>query len=235
MNAPLLELDRVNTFYGESHALHDVQVRVGEGEVVALLGRNGAGKSTTLKTIMGVLPPRSGSLRFGGETLTDPTPEDLARRGVQLVPEDRRIFGGLSVEENLVIAAFGQTPLLTPPPRGDVIEQLVEVINQFARAMQDTPLGGVLPALVAERAQNPSLDEALGPLVRQRRQTAVDILKQAVARGELPRGINHELAVDLLTGPVLQRIMVMGQKTDRRFVRQVVQVVCNGLRAAGNV
>jgi branched-chain amino acid transport system ATP-binding protein len=106
MNAPLLELDRVNTFYGESHALHEVQLHVGEGEVVALLGRNGAGKSTTLKTIMGVLPPRSGSLRFGGETLTDPTPEDLARRGVQLVPEDRRIFGSLSVEENLLIAAL---------------------------------------------------------------------------------------------------------------------------------
>ncbi len=145
------------------------------------------------------------------------------------------IYRRWPTKENLVIAAFGQTPLLTPPPRGDVIEQLVEVINQFARVMQDTPLGGVLPALVAERAQNPSLDEALGPLVRQRRQTAVDILKQAVARGELPRGINHELAVDLLTGPVLQRIMVMGQKTDRRFVRQVVQVVCNGLRAAGSV
>ncbi|MBK8993941.1 MAG: TetR/AcrR family transcriptional regulator [Gammaproteobacteria bacterium] len=137
------------------------------------------------------------------------------------------IYRRWPTKENLVIAAFGQTPLLTPPPRGDVIEQLVEVINQFARAMQDTPLGGVLPALVAERAQNPSLDEALGPLVRQRRQTAVDILKQAVARGELPRGINHELAVDLLTGPVLQRIMVMGQKTDRRFVRQVVETVCN--------
>ena len=145
------------------------------------------------------------------------------------------IYRRWPTKENLVIAAFGQTPLLMPPPRGDVIEQLVEVINQFARVMQDTPLGGVLPALVAERAQNPSLDEALGPLVRQRRQTAVDILKQAVARGELPRGINHELAVDLLTGPVLQRIMVMGQKTDRRFVRQVVQVVCNGLRAAGSV
>ncbi len=117
MNAPLLELDRVNTFYGESHALHDVQVHVGEGEVVALLGRNGAGKSTTLKTIMGVLPPRSGSLRFGGETLTDPTPEDLARRGVQLVPEDRRIFGGLSVEENLVIAALSCDK---PMPIGEI-------------------------------------------------------------------------------------------------------------------
>ena len=104
MAAPLLELDRVNTYYGESHALHDVAVRVDEGEVVALLGRNGAGKSTTLKTIMGVLPPRSGEIRVGGERIEDPTPESLADRGVQLVPEDRRIFAGLTVEENLVIA-----------------------------------------------------------------------------------------------------------------------------------
>lgn len=186
--------------------------------------------------------PRS---RESEQAILDATMELLSELGYRGVTVDAiaaragasksTIYRRWPTKENLVIAAFGQTPLLTPPPRGDVIEQLVEVINQFARAMQDTPLGGVLPALVAERAQNPSLDEALGPLVRQRRQTAVDILKQAVARGELPRGINHELAVDLLTGPVLQRIMVMGQKTDRRFVRQVVQVVCNGLRAAGNV
>jgi branched-chain amino acid transport system ATP-binding protein len=106
MNAPLLELDRVNTFYGESHALHDVKVQVAEGEVVALLGRNGAGKSTTLKTIMGVLPPRSGEVRFSGRKVADPSPEELAKLGVQLVPEDRRIFRSLTVEENLVIAAL---------------------------------------------------------------------------------------------------------------------------------
>ena len=176
------------------------------------------------------------------QAILDATMELLSELGYRSVTVDAiaaragasksTIYRRWPTKENLVIAAFGQTPLLTPPPRGDVIEQLVEVINQFARAMQDTPLGGVLPALVAERGHNPSLDEALGPLVRQRRQTTVDILKQAVARGELPGGINYELAVDLLTGPVLQRIMVMGQKTDRRFVRQVVQVVCSGLRAA---
>ena len=176
------------------------------------------------------------------QAILDATMELLSELGYRSVTVDAiaaragasksTIYRRWPTKENLVIAAFGQTPLLTPPPRGDVIEQLVEVINQFARAMQDTPLGGVLPALVAERGHNPSLDEALGPLVRQRRQTTVDILKQAIARGELPDGINYELAVDLLTGPVLQRIMVMGQKTDRRFVRQVVQVVCSGLRAA---
>ncbi len=117
MNAPLLELDSVNTYYGESHALHDVRLRVAEGEVVALLGRNGAGKSTTLKTVMGVLPPRSGAVRVAGETLAAPTPEDLARRGVQLVPEERRIFGGLSVEENLSIAALS---CATPMPVSEI-------------------------------------------------------------------------------------------------------------------
>jgi AcrR family transcriptional regulator len=179
------------------------------------------------------------------KAILDATMELLSELGFRAVTVDAiaaragasksTIYRRWPTKENLVIAAFGQTPLLTPPPRGDVIEQLVEVINQFARAMQDTPLGGVLPALVAERGHNPSLDGALAPLVRQRRQTTIDILKQAVARGELPGGISYELAVDLLTGPVLQRIMVMGQKTDRRFVRQVVQVVCSGLRAAGSV
>lgn len=106
MRAPLLKLDNVNTCYGDSHVLHDVGVRVEEGEVVALLGRNGAGKSTTLKTIMGVLPMRSGSIEYEGVRLKEPGPEELAKRGVQLVPEDRRIFGSLTVEENLVLAAL---------------------------------------------------------------------------------------------------------------------------------
>jgi branched-chain amino acid transport system ATP-binding protein len=106
MSTALFELDRVNTYYGESHALHDVKLRVNEGEVVALLGRNGAGKSTTLKTMMGVLPPKSGTLRFDGANIGEPSPEELSRLGVQLVPEDRRIFAGLTVEENLVIAAL---------------------------------------------------------------------------------------------------------------------------------
>ena len=112
--APLLELDGVNTYYGESHALHDVRVRVDEGEVLALLGRNGAGKSTTLKTIMGVLPPRTGGIRFAGKAVANPSPELLSQLGVQLVPEDRRIFGGLTVAENLLIASLScPKPLAT--------------------------------------------------------------------------------------------------------------------------
>ncbi len=102
----LLEVERVNTYYGEAHVLFDISLHVEENEVVALLGRNGAGKTTTLKTIMGVLAPRSGVVRLDGEPVEHLPPYEIARRGVQLVPEDRRIIGALTVEENLELAAL---------------------------------------------------------------------------------------------------------------------------------
>jgi len=103
---PLLEVDRINSYYGDSHILFDVSMVVREREVVALLGRNGAGKSTTLKSLMGVVQPRSGTIRLRGEPVEHLAPFELARRGVQLVPEDRRVFGQLSVHENLQLAAM---------------------------------------------------------------------------------------------------------------------------------
>ncbi|HUA76239.1 MAG TPA: ABC transporter ATP-binding protein [Acetobacteraceae bacterium] len=102
----LLEIDRINAYYGDSHILFDVSLMVEESEVVALLGRNGAGKSTTLKTIMGVLPAKSGSIRLANEPIESLAPFEIARRGVQLVPEERRIFGGLTVAENLELASL---------------------------------------------------------------------------------------------------------------------------------
>jgi branched-chain amino acid transport system ATP-binding protein len=102
----LLEVDRINTLYGDSHVLFDLSIRVEEGEVVALLGRNGAGKTTTLRSIMGVLSPRSGEIRLGGKPISGLAPSAIANMGVQLVPEERAIFGGLTVEENLRIAAL---------------------------------------------------------------------------------------------------------------------------------
>jgi branched-chain amino acid transport system ATP-binding protein len=102
----LLEVDRINTLYGDSHTLFDLSIRVEEGEVVALLGRNGAGKTTTLRSIMGVLAPRSGEIRLDGKPISGLAPSAIARLGVQLVPEERAIFGGLTVEENLRIAAL---------------------------------------------------------------------------------------------------------------------------------
>ncbi len=102
----LLEVDKINTLYGDSHVLFDLSIRVEQGEVVALLGRNGAGKTTTLRSIMGVLSPRSGHIRLDGKSIEGLPPSAIASMGVQLVPEERAIFGGLTVEENLRIAAL---------------------------------------------------------------------------------------------------------------------------------
>ncbi len=102
----LLEIERVNSFYGDSHILFDVSLEVGRHEVVALLGRNGAGKTTMLRTIMGVIAPRSGTIRLDGVPIAGRPPFEIARRGLQLVPEERAIFGQLTVEENLRLAAL---------------------------------------------------------------------------------------------------------------------------------
>ena len=103
----LLEVEAINSFYGDSHILFDVSLHVEQNEVVALLGRNGAGKTTTLRSIMGVLAPASGGIRLDGKT--DPRvcrPIAIARMGMQLVPEERAIFGALTVEDNLRLAAL---------------------------------------------------------------------------------------------------------------------------------
>jgi branched-chain amino acid transport system ATP-binding protein len=102
----LLEIDKLNSFYGDSHILFDVSMRVEAKEVVALLGRNGAGKSTTLKSLMGVVQAKSGTITLDGQNVTGVAPYKLARAGIQLVPEERRIFGSLTVHENLVLAAM---------------------------------------------------------------------------------------------------------------------------------
>jgi branched-chain amino acid transport system ATP-binding protein len=110
----LLEVDRINSYYGDSHILFDVSLRVEKNEVVALLGRNGAGKSTTLKSLMGLVRPRSGRIVFDGVPTHALPSHALAGLGMQLVPEERRIFGSLNVEENLVLAglnAKGRWPL----------------------------------------------------------------------------------------------------------------------------
>jgi branched-chain amino acid transport system ATP-binding protein len=102
----LLEVNGLNSYYGDSHILFDVSIRVERNEVVALLGRNGAGKSTTLKSLMGVVTPRRGSVMFDGAEIAGKKSHKIAQAGMQLVHEERRIFGSLSVEENLVIAGL---------------------------------------------------------------------------------------------------------------------------------
>jgi len=105
----LLEVSGLNSYYGDSHILFDVALRVRRNEVVALLGRNGAGKSTTLKSLMGVVTPRAGSVMLDGIEIAGKKSHAIAKAGMQLVHEDRRIFGSLDVEENLILAGLTAT------------------------------------------------------------------------------------------------------------------------------
>lgn len=102
----LLEVQGLNSYYGDSHILFDVGMHVEKNEVVALLGRNGAGKSTTFKSLMGVVRPRSGSVRLDGVELAGKKAHAIARLGMQLVHEERRVFGSLTVEENIILAGL---------------------------------------------------------------------------------------------------------------------------------
>lgn len=103
---PILAVENIHAYYGHIHALRNVSLAVEKGEIVTLIGGNGAGKSTTLNTISGLLRPRQGSVRFEGEELTKYPPHEIVGKGVVQVPEGRRIFGRLTVLENLEMGAF---------------------------------------------------------------------------------------------------------------------------------
>ncbi|MGV1721687.1 ABC transporter ATP-binding protein (plasmid) [Vibrio furnissii] len=165
----LLEVDKINSYYGDSHILFDVSLRVEEHEVVALLGRNGAGKSTTLKSLMGVVRPRSGSIRYRGREILGQQAHEIARGGVQLVPEERRIFGSITVHENLVLATMAcEKPL--------PIEQMYEIFPRLAERRRNLGRqlsGGEQQMLAIARAMVRDADlilldepfEGLAPLI----------------------------------------------------------------------
>jgi branched-chain amino acid transport system ATP-binding protein len=144
----LLEVDAVNTYYGDSHVLFDTSLAVEQGEVVALLGRNGSGKTTTMHSIAGVLTPRSGSIRFAGRDVTGKQPFEIAKAGLQLVPDTRRIVKTITVEENLQLAALTAKD---PWPIARVYEtfpRLAERKNNMGRALS----GGEQQMLAIGRA-----------------------------------------------------------------------------------
>jgi branched-chain amino acid transport system ATP-binding protein len=111
---PLLSVRDLHAFYGKAHILHGVSFEMAAGEVVALVGRNGAGKSTTMKSVMGLVPPAQGSIDFAGAAIHGKEPFEIARLGLGYVPEERRIFGELTVMENL---AVGERPARPDAPR----------------------------------------------------------------------------------------------------------------------
>ena len=104
--ASLLRLEGVNTYYGQMHILQDVDLEIGRGELVCLLGGNASGKSTTLKTILGIVPPRSGTVSFDGEDVTGRSTSYRIGKGMAIVPENRRLFGPMTVLENLQMGAY---------------------------------------------------------------------------------------------------------------------------------
>ena len=126
MSAPasLLRLSGINTYYGQIHILRDVQVEVGEGELVCLLGGNASGKSTTLKTILGIVTPRTGSVSLGGEEITGLPTAHRIKRGLAIVPENRRLFGPMTVLENLEMGAYLR-------PKADLKEEFERVYTLF--------------------------------------------------------------------------------------------------------
>jgi branched-chain amino acid transport system ATP-binding protein len=133
----LLEVSGLNSYYGDSHILFDIGLRVEKNEVVALLGRNGAGKTTTLMSLMGLVRPRAGSIRLDGQELAGKPAHAIARAGVQLVPENRRVFGSLNVEENIVLASL-------TAPNAWPLKRIYEIFPRLAerRASRGTDLSG---------------------------------------------------------------------------------------------
>jgi branched-chain amino acid transport system ATP-binding protein len=121
---PLLRLEGINTYYGQMHILQDVNLQVAEGELVCLLGGNASGKSTTLKTILGIVPPRSGSVVLNREDVTGYTTARRIERGMAIVPENRRLFGPMTVLENLEMGAYLR-------PRADLSDDLERVYETF--------------------------------------------------------------------------------------------------------
>ena len=152
MASSLLSLDRVNVYYGDSHVLHDVCLNLQEGRLLALLGRNGAGKTTCISSIIGFLPSRSGKIQLNGAAIEKLSPEHICRAGIGLVPQGRRIFGSLTVKENLDVAAGPAAASGSRRwTRSDVCEmfpRLKERLNQLAGSLS----GGEQQMLAIGRA-----------------------------------------------------------------------------------
>ena len=129
----MLEVDGIHTYYGESHVLHGVSLRVAPGEAVALLGRNGAGKTTAIRSIVGFTPPRAGRVLFEGQAIERWPAYRIARRGLALVPQGRRIFAPLSVRENLLLGARSE---------GWTLERVFELFPRLRE--RQAQLGGTL-------------------------------------------------------------------------------------------
>ena len=137
MTASMLRVEDVHSYYGQSHVIQGVSLAVERGETVALVGRNGAGKTTLLKTVMGIVPAGRGRVTLAGEDITRLSTHAIARRGITLVPEDRRIFPRLTVEENLRVATLARPADAGAPPLAQVFEYFPPLRERLGHRGQD--------------------------------------------------------------------------------------------------
>ncbi|MBI4641658.1 MAG: ABC transporter ATP-binding protein [Candidatus Tectomicrobia bacterium] len=148
----LLELENVHTYYSHIHALKGISLTVGEGEIVTLIGANGAGKSTTLKTISGLLRPHSGHVRLAGEDLSQYKPHEIVAKGIVQVPEGRRVFAQLTVLENLEMGAFRRSDTKAIQQDIDRAFALFPRLKERRRQVAGTLSGGEQQMLAIGRA-----------------------------------------------------------------------------------
>ena len=203
IDEPILEVKGLHTYYGTSHILHGIDLTVHRGESLSLMGRNGMGKTTTLRSIFGLTPPRRGEIRIFGKDAVGISPQAIARRGLALVPEDRGIFPNLSVTENLVMAA-------RPGRDGRhawTLERVLETfpgLSQRLGNMGNQLSGGEQQMLSIGRAlmTNPDLlilDEAtegLAPLVRKEIWSVIAQIKEAgIATIIVDKDVNANLGI----------------------------------------
>ena len=211
MIAPALAVQGLHAYYGESHVLQGVDLEVASGEAVSLIGRNGAGKTTTIAAIAGFLRPRGGSVRVHGADLTGAPPHHVARAGVALVPQGRRIFGDLTVGENLAVAA-------RPVPQGWDEPKVLELFPVLARRRAvpgDQLSGGEQQMLAIARAlmRNPIvllLDEPSEGLAPKLVELVGEILARVRATGLALLLVEQNLGLATKVG---QRILVMNKGT----------------------
>jgi branched-chain amino acid transport system ATP-binding protein len=200
----LLELTDVHTFYGAIEALKGISIEVHEGEIVTLIGSNGAGKSTTLRSISGLTPPREGSVNFAGEELGETPPQDIVQRGISQSPEGRRIFHRMTVTENLELGAYLRRDSDGIRRDLDRVFDLFPRLKERERQKAGTMSGGEQQMLAIGRAlmANPRLlllDEpsmGLAPVLVERiYETVVEINRQGTTILLVEQNANFALEV----------------------------------------
>ena len=189
MDTELLAVRRINAYYADSHVLHDVSISLRPGRLLTLLGRNGAGKSTCINAIVGFLPTRSGSVMLDGAALEKCSPEQISRAGIGLVPQGRRVFGSLTVRENLDVAARRQTPAGRRVWSREDVNQIFPRLHERRDQLAASLSGGEQQMLAIGRAlmTNPRVllldepSEGLAPQIVRELGNVLERLKSEIA------------------------------------------------------